>query len=507
MTVQILRARRAIIGYPELRESPATVLVRDGVIERVIADHAAQPDLGRADREHADVIELPPGQILLPGLVDTHVHVNEPGRTEWEGFDSVTRAAAAGGVTTLLDMPLNSIPSTVDGAALALKREVAASKARVTVGFWGGVVPANIGTGELRRLWEDGRVFGFKCFLLHSGVDEFPPLTAEQLHRAMTEIAAFDGLVIVHAEDPDLIAAGERHAAAEGGITNVYRSFERSRPPAAEHRAIRTVIEAAEATGCRAHILHLSDAGSLEQIRQAQGRGIRVTAETCPHYLALFGEEIPDGATQYKCCPPIRDAANRERLWAGLVDGVIGTVVSDHSPCTAELKRFAAHGDRLRGAFAAMAAAGNDYGGAGADGRGHAGSFGEAWGGVASVQLGLPVVWSQARLRGLGLTDVVRWMCAEPARWCGLGDRGAIVPGARADFTAISADEAFVVLPERLHQRNKVTAYAQRALAGVVQATWIGGELVYARPGAPDAADAEVFPAGPMPLLDRPAAD
>ncbi|MGO1950784.1 MAG: amidohydrolase family protein, partial [Mycobacteriaceae bacterium] len=271
------------------------------------------------------------------------------------------------------------------------------------------------------------------------------------------------------------------------------------------------------ATGCRAHILHLSDSGSIDLIAAARERGVRITAETCPHYLALFSEEIQNGATQYKCCPPVRTAGNRERLWKGLVDGVISTVVSDHSPCTAELKKFAGVAEAQASAnerneltaFSALAATGNDLGGGGADGRGSGGSFGEAWGGIGSVQLGLPVVWSQARLRGLSLADVIRWMCQNPAEWAGLSDRGAIAAGRRADMSLISADDAFVVLPDELHQRNKLTAYAQRALAGVVTRTWIGGDPVYVRPSTPhvpaaEVEDAAVFPAAARPFTLRP---
>lgn len=406
---------------------------------------------------------------------------------------------------------------------------MAKDKAKIVVGFWGGVVPENLGTGKLRALWESGRVFGFKCFLLHSGVDEFQPLTQEQLVQAMQEIAEFDGLIIVHAEDAEVIRQAEKKQQAQGGITEVYASFEASRPPEAEWNAVKTVIDAAERTGCRAHILHLSDSGSLDLLRDAQRRGVRITAETCPHYLSLLSEEIQNGATHHKCCPPIRSAANRERLWAGLADGIISIVVSDHSPCTPELKKFAKAGSAtdVAGAseagdhvhsvgptgtgWSALDAQGNNLGGTGADGRGSQGSFGEAWGGVASVQLGLPVVWSQARLRGLTLSDVVRWMCANPARWVGLHDRGAIIPGARADFVAISADDAFVVLPEKLHHKNKISAYAQRALAGVVQNTWIGGQLVFrsdasttAGDRAKDSSEEKFFPGPIVPLLDRP---
>jgi allantoinase len=497
-------------------EGPVTVLVAGDTIVDVLDGRDAPVPADTVVAPDAGVVEVPDDQVLIPGLVDTHVHVNEPGRTEWEGFASVTRAAAAGGVTTLLDMPLNSIPSTVTTDALDLKQNVARDKVKINVGFWGGAVPENLGTGQLRALWDRG-VFGFKCFLLESGVDEFQPLTVDQLHQAMTEIAAFDGLLIVHAEDGDLIDEATARMAAAGGIDETFDSFLASRPSSSEAKAISTVIAAAEQTGCRAHILHLSDSGSIEQIAAARERGVRITAETCPHYLALFSEEIQNGATQYKCCPPVRTAGNRERLWKGLVDGVITTVVSDHSPCTAELKKFAGVAEAQASAneaneltaFSALAAKGNDLGAGGADGRGSGGSFGEAWGGIGSVQLGLPVVWSQARLRGLSLADVVTWMCQNPAEWAGLTDRGAITPGRRADMALISADDAFVVLPAELHQRNKVTAYAQRALAGVVTRTWVGGTPVYLRPATPhvaadDITDAAVFPAPVQPFTLRP---
>lgn len=473
MTSTVFRAHRAIVTIDgEAVEGPASVVVSDGKVVEILPSVDATPS-SSVD----ETVEIPADQILLPGLVDTHVHVNEPGRTEWEGFASATRAAAAGGVTTLIDMPLNSIPSTITMDALRTKQDVARDKVKVNVGFWGGVTPQNLGTGELRELWETGRVFGFKCFLLHSGVDEFPPLTPEQLVEAMEEIASFDGQIIVHAEDAHLIEEGEKAQEAAGGITQEYSTFEASRPPSAEATAIKTVIDASEKTGCRAHILHLSDSGSLEQIREAQARGVKLTVETCPHYLSLFSEEIQDGGTQNKCCPPVRGAANREQLWNGLFDGQINMIVSDHSPCTAELKKF--------------------------EDLGFSGSFGEAWGGIASVELGLPVIWSQARLRGKSLKDVINWMSTVPATWAGLTDRGQIAEGNVADFIIVSADDAFVVLPEKLHQKNKVTAYAQRALAGVVHKTYINGEVVFDREGGVDK-DEEIFPGPQGALVERP---
>ncbi|GAA1909412.1 allantoinase AllB [Arthrobacter gandavensis] len=384
-------------------------------------------------------MELAPDEVLLPGLVDTHVHVNEPGRTEWEGFASATRAAAAGGVTTLIDMPLNSIPPTVSVAALEAKRQAAAGQVFVDVGFWGGAVPGS--TASLRPLHNAG-VFGFKCFLVHSGVDEFPHLEPEEMEKDLTEIASFNSLLIVHAEDPQVIASAESPSGRE------YSRFLASRPRAAENKAISRVIDAARRTGGRAHILHLSSGEALPLIAAAKREGIRVTAETCPHYLALAAEEVPDGATAFKCCPPIREDANREQLWQGLADGTIDLIVSDHSPSTPDLKD-PEHGD-----------------------------FGVAWGGVSSLQLGLPVVWTEARTRGIPLESVVGWMSCRPADLAGLTRKGRLEVGADADFSVFAPEDSFVVDPERLQHRNPVTPYAGRELTGVVRRTFLRGAEV-----------------------------
>jgi allantoinase len=394
-----------------------------------------------ATPEAAVEVRLEPDEVLLPGLVDTHVHINDPGRTEWEGFASATRAAAAGGVTTLIDMPLNSIPPTCDVESLAIKRKTADGQCMVDVGFWGGAVPNNL--GQLRALHDAG-VFGFKCFLLHSGVDEFPHLEPDQLELALREVAGFDGLVIVHAEDSRAI---DRAPNANG---ESYRRFLDSRPRGAENLAIAQVIELARWTGARAHILHLSSSDALPMIRSARQDGVRLSVETCPHYLSFAAEEIPDGATQYKCCPPIREAQNRELLWDGLRDGLIDFVVSDHSPCTPELKRF------------------------------DIGDFGVAWGGIASLQLGLSAIWTQARRRQLGLVEVVRWMAQRPAEIVGLRRKGQIALGYDADFSVFAPDEAFVVDVGRLHHKNPVTPYADLPLTGRVRSTWLGGRPICA---------------------------
>ena len=428
----LIRAQRAIVGAPgKVAESAAAVGVRAGRIVSVEPYGAAS-----TAREE---LRLAADEVLLPGVVDSHVHVNDPGRTAWEGFTSATRAAAAGGVTTIVDMPLNSIPPTVDAAALALKRETAAPQAFVDVGFWGGAVPGNV--PDLRPLHEAG-VYGFKCFLLHSGVDEFPPLDDDQLEAAMREIASFDGLLIVHAEDAGCIEhAPEPHGAH-------YEDFLASRPREAENQAVRKVVELARLTGCRVHVLHVSSAEALPLIAEARRDGVRITAETCPHYLSFTAEEIPDGATAFKCCPPIREADNREQLWQGLREGVIDIVVSDHSPSTVDLKAL------------------------------DTGDFGQAWGGISSLQLGLPAVWTGARERGITLVDVVRWMSAGPAALVGLGRKGGITVGADADFCVFAPEEEFVVDVRTLHHRNALTPYDGRTLAGVVRSTWLRGERI-----------------------------
>ncbi|MFZ3417645.1 allantoinase AllB [Arthrobacter sp. 3Tela_A] len=408
-------------------------------------------------------IDLAPDEVLIPGLVDTHVHVNEPGRTEWEGFATATRAAAAGGVTTLIDMPLNSIPATVSVEALEVKRAAAAGQVFVDVGFWGGAVPGN--TAGLRPLHNAG-VFGFKCFLVHSGVDEFPHLEPEEMEKDLTEIASFDSLLIVHAEDPQVIAGAPQSSGSR------YDGFLASRPPAAENRAVARVIDAARRSGGRAHILHLSSAEALPLIAAAKQEGIQVTAETCPHYLTLVAEEVPDGATAFKCCPPIRDAANREQLWQGLSDGTIDFIVSDHSPSTPGLKDLE-HGD-----------------------------FSVAWGGVSSLQLGLPVIWTEARRRGVPLERLVEWMSRRPADLAGLERKGRLAAGADADFVVFAPGDSFVVDPVRLLHRNPVTPYAGKELTGVVRRTFLrgaevpGGEVSGGAVSAGRAVSGSAAPAG-----------
>ncbi|MFD7556020.1 allantoinase AllB [Streptomyces sp. NPDC059835] len=421
----VLRSTRVIT--PEGTRA-ASVAVAGGKITAVLPYDAEVPAGARLEDFGDDV--------LLPGLVDTHVHVNDPGRTEWEGFWTATRAAAAGGITTILDMPLNSLPPTTTVDNLRVKQEVARAKAHVDVGFWGGALPDNV--KDLAPLHDAG-VYGFKCFLSPSGVDEFPLLDQEQLATSLAEITGFGGLLIVHAEDPHHLESAPQNPGPK------YADFLASRPQDAENTAIQNLIDQAKRLNARVHVLHLSSASALPLIAAAKAEGVRITVESCPHFLTLTAEEVPDGATEFKCCPPIREAANQDVLWDALADGTIDCIVSDHSPSTADLKT---------------------------------GDFATAWGGISSLQLGLPAIWTEARKRGRTLEDVVRWMSAAPAALAGLAQKGAIEVGRDADFAVVAPEETFTVDPAELHHRNQVTAYAGKTLHGVVKSTWLRGTQI-----------------------------
>jgi len=392
--------------------------------------------------------------IVMPGLVDSHVHVNEPGRTEWEGFATATRAAAAGGITTIVDMPLNSIPPTTTLAGFGEKLAAAKNKCLVDVGFWGGVVPGN--TSELAAL-RDAGVVGFKCFLIHSGVDEFPNVTEEDLRIALPELTRLGAILIVHAEVPGPIdRAGNPacHSAVENGPGNAcsteYQTFLTSRPRAAENEAVELMIKLAREFATRVHIVHHSSADALGELRAAKTAGLKITAETCPHYLTLAAEDIPDGATEFKCCPPIRERENCEQLWAALSDGTLDMIVSDHSPCPPEMK--------LR----------------------DSGDFLAAWGGISSLQLRLPLVWTEARRRGHSLDDLSRWLCAAPAQLVGLQNRkGKIAAGFDADLVIWDPKKQFEVKGKELHHRHKLTPYEGKMLSGVVEKTFLRGRKIY----------------------------
>jgi allantoinase len=430
----VIRGRRVLL--PDGEQS-AAVHVHDG---RIIALHPLDDEIP-AGAQVVDAGHL----VVLPGLVDTHVHVNEPGRTTWEGFATATRAAAAGGVTTIVDMPLNSVPPTTDVVGLTRKRAAAEGQVHVDVGFWGGAVPGN--ADDLADLHAAG-VLGFKCFLVDSGVAEFGCLDGAGLRGAVAATAALGALLVVHAEAPGLIAAAQRRV--RRADPRRYATWLDSRPDAAEVEACRDLADAVEDLGGRAHVLHVSSAAAAGVVAEARARGVAITAETCPHYLALAAEDIPDGATDHKCAPPIRDAANRDRLWQALADGAIDCVVSDHSPSTPERK---------------------------------AGDFRTAWGGIASLQVGLPVVWTAAADRGVALAEVVRVMATAPADLVGLHRKGRIAEGADADLVLFDPDATWTVYPEALAHRHPITPYGGRRLRGAVRRTWLRGAEVY-RAGA-----------------------
>ena len=409
----------------------ASIHVRDGRIARVA---------GWDDVPESPAVVDAGDSLVMPGVVDTHVHVNEPGRTEWEGFYSATRAAAAGGITTILDMPLNSIPATTTVAALEAKRRAAQDKTVVNVEFIGGVIPGN--SGDLEGL-RDAGVLAFKCFLSPSGVEEFPAVTESDLREAFPILERLGLPLMVHAEDPACLLLGP----AGGSLR--YADWLASRPVEAERSAIELLVRLMERWPARVHIVHLSSASSLDVVRGAKARGLPITVETCPHYLTFAAEEISDGATEYKCAPPIRSAAEREALWSALIAGEIDLVASDHSPCPPILKE-----------------PDSDF-------------FG-AWGGIASLQISLPAIWTGARARGIQPERIAEWMSVAPARLAGIANRkGAIEQGYDADITIWNPEASFILDPENLEHKHQVTPYARRELYGSVVATYVGGRRVF----------------------------
>lgn len=403
----------------------ASIHIKDGRIERIASfDVDADYDAGDS--------------VVMPGIIDTHVHVNEPGRTEWEGFETITRAAAAGGVTTILDMPLNSIPATTSVDALEQKREAARGKSLVNVEFIGGVVPGN--ADQIIPLAEAG-VKAFKCFLTPSGVAEFANVAESDLREAFPYLARTGLPLMVHAEDPSCLVTHR-------GASRHYADYLASRPVEAERRAIELMVRLMKEVPTRVHIVHLSSASSLEIIRDAKARGLPITVETCPHYLTFAAEEIPDGATEFKCAPPIRSSEERDALWDGLIAGDIDLIASDHSPCPPSMKE--SNGD-----------------------------FFGCWGGIASLQLALPAVWTEARKRGASPERIAQWMSLATATLAGLDNRkGRLAPGFDADIAIWNDEASFVVDADSLFHRHHLTPYAGRELYGAVETTFVAGEKI-----------------------------
>jgi allantoinase len=418
---------RRVVTPEGLRE--AAVIVEEGRIAAV-CDPADVPE-GAATHALGELV-------LLPGLVDSHVHINEPGRTEWEGFATATRAAAAGGYTTLVDMPLNCLPETTTVAALEEKRRAASGQCRVDWAPWGGLTGLN--REHLTSLAEAG-VAGFKSFLINPGIEGFAMINAQELEAAMPELVATGLPLLVHAELAEYL-----QSLPETEDWRQYGTYLRSRPDEAELSAIRMLIKLCRKYLFRLHIVHLSTARALEELAQARAEGLPVTVETCPHYLHFFAEAIPADGTLFKCAPPIRSRANREALWQGLRDGVIDLIATDHSPCPPQMKN---------------------------------GDFRQAWGGIASLSVAVSVVWTEMRQRGLSLDDLARWMSTEPAKLAGLKNKGAIAVGYDADLVVFNPDAEFLVTDADLHYRHPVSPYAGEKLHGRVHSTLVRGTVVY----------------------------
>ncbi|WP_020601553.1 allantoinase AllB [Spirosoma spitsbergense] len=409
----------------------AVVLVKDGRIADVLSELPAGFD--------ADVIEIQ-DSVLMPGIIDPHVHINEPGRTDWEGFDTATKAAIAGGVTTLIDMPLNASPVTTTADAFDQKLAATEGKLHTNCGFWGGLIPGN--TSEIEKLIAKG-VLGFKAFLTHSGIDEFPNVMEADLRKAMPIIARHGLPLLVHCE----LSTNEKLAT---GDVRSYANYLSSRPGVWEDNAIALILRLCEEYNCRTHIVHLSSASSIEPIADAKRRGLPLTVETGQHYLFFNAETIPDGQTQFKCAPPIREKENNDRLWAALREGIIDFVATDHSPAPPDLKQM------------------------------KSGNFMTAWGGIASLQLSLPVLWTAARQRGFGVAEIAGWLSEKPAQLAGVSTRkGTIETGYDADLVVWNPEKSFTVLADQLYHKHKMTPYLNEELYGVIEQTYLGGVPVF----------------------------
>jgi allantoinase len=411
-------------------ERPAAILIQEEKIMDVVSISEIPSDCPVEDMKN---------DVVMPGLVDTHVHINEPGRTDWEGFETATKAAAAGGITTLVDMPLNCIPvtTTVD----ALNEKIAATKNQLWVdcGFYGGLIPDNL--QDIESLADAG-VLGFKAFLSHSGIDEFPNINEKHLREALPIFANKGIPILVHAELENGAIQSEDHS--------TYKSFQDSRPKSWENNAVKLLIQLSKEFDARIHIVHLSSADILAEIAQTRNDGYPISVETCPHYLHFSSEHISDGDTRFKCAPPIWESDNKEKLWSGLENGLINFITSDHSPCTAELKNL------------------------------EVGDFEKAWGGISSIQFTLPVIWTECKTRGYSMDQLINWMSKQPAKFIGKDQqKGQISPGFDADLVCWNPDEKYIIQKEAIHHKNKLTPYEGESLYGVVNATFLRGQKVY----------------------------
>ncbi|GAA5988602.1 hypothetical protein JCM5350_005763 [Sporobolomyces pararoseus] len=450
MSDQLLAVTSSSVWLPSSSSaSPATLIVSlsTGSILSIIPQKLARADLPEPVQEYLDVGD----QWILPGLVDCHVHLNEPGRTEWEGFRTGTIAAVSGGVTTLVDMPLNAIPPTTTVENLELKLEAAKGQCFVDVGFWGGVIPGN--EKDLKPLVKAG-VKGFKSFLCESGVEEFPKVNEEQVLIAMKELEEAKSLFLFHAELEEPTSHTHSHSSASEPDASAYSTFLSSRPPSLEDSAISLILRcASQHPTLRTHIVHLSASSALPTLHEARTVSkLPISVETCFHYLCLSSEQIEKGQTLFKCCPPIRNDDNRERLWKGLLDGTIDFIVSDHSPCVTELKKL------------------------------EEGDFMTAWGGIGGLGLGLSLLWSECRKRGIGMERVLEWCSEKPAKQVGLEKKkGALFVGGDADFVVFDPEAQFTVDKSSLHFKNRASPYEGMTLTGTVKETWLRGKKVWDR--------------------------
>ena len=487
LPIRVLASSRAVIGG---KLSAATIVISEATGTVVSIFDSVLPVSNFADgTPYTNYTPL----ILLPGLVDAHVHLNEPGRTEWEGFYTGTQAAAFGGVTTVVDMPLNAIPPTTTVAGLKEKIKAAEGQCWVDVGFYGGIIPGN--TAELKALVKEG-VRGFKGFLIESGVDEFPAVSSADIQKAFRELADQPTTVMFHAEMIPHITDSVGNVVQVSsppleprGLVDMYNTFLESRPPSFETGAIEEILSLAHhAPYLPLHIVHLSAMEAIPLLRRARAQGINITAETCPHYLSLAAEQIQRGDTRHKCCPPIRSQSNQDKLWAEImlheVDGVIKTIVSDHSPCTPDLKRLPSHlsGHKRTSNERDPMQAGYETG-----------NFFSAWGGISSVGLSLPILWTEMTRRGLttasqsniAITDLVKWCCINTAMQVGLErTKGDLAVGFDADICVFDDEASWVVEPSTMLFRNKCSPYQGRVMKGMVKETWVRGHRVFVRGGA-----------------------